>query len=113
MKAIYLLLLTSLFLVGCGGVMPYKAPITQGIVITEDMLASLQTGLNKQQVRELLGPNYGENPFQPYLWEYIYTSTDPELHPGAIARLQLEFDQDGYLKSWQRMDETLATRPGN
>lgn len=100
---ISLLLLTSLaFLQACGGVKPYKAPMTQGIVVTEAMLADLQPGLHQSQVRQLLGPNYGENPFQPNHWEYIYTSTDPEIHPDAIQHLIVKFDQDGYLTEWER-----------
>jgi outer membrane protein assembly factor BamE len=103
MKSIFALTLLSFLLSGCGGVTPYKAPITQGIVVTPEMLESLQPGLSKQQVRQLLGPNYGENPFKPNQWEYIYTSTDPNIHPDAVGHLRLEFDPDGYLTTWQQV----------
>lgn len=98
-----LIALLTTTLIACGGVMPYKPAITQGIVVTPEMLDELQPGLSQQQVRQLLGPNYGENPFKPNHWEYVYTSTDPSIHPDAIKHLVIEFDQDGYLTSWQQL----------
>lgn len=99
-----LILITSLTLIGCGGVKPYKAPVTQGVVITETMLKDLQPGLHKDQVRQLLGPNYGENPFKPQHWEYIYTSTDKSLHTNAVDHIIIKFDEDGYLTEWRKVD---------
>lgn len=98
------ILISSLILLGCGGVKPYKAPVTQGVVITEQMLEDLQPGLHKDQVRQLLGPNYGANPFEAHHWEYIYTSTDDQLHTHAVKHIVLRFDNDGYLTEWKQLN---------
>lgn len=91
-----------LMLSACGGVKPYKPPVTQGVVITEAMLEDLQPGLTQNQVRQLLGPNYGENPFKPQHWEYIFTSTDPNLHAESVKHLIIRFDTEGYLIDWEQ-----------
>jgi outer membrane protein assembly factor BamE len=101
-KLAYLLFTLSL-LQACGGVTPYKAPMMQGTVITEDMLADLQPGLHQTQVRQLLGPAYGANPFNPQHWEFIYTSAHTNLHQDAVKHILVVFDQDGYLTEWQRL----------
>ena len=98
-----LIIAGALSLTACGGIKPYKAPVTQGIVITDDMLADLQPGLTQNQVRYLLGPNYGTNPFQPHHWEYIFQSTDEQLHLNSIKHLIVKFDADGYLLEWQKI----------
>jgi outer membrane protein assembly factor BamE len=93
--------LLSLFLSGCGGIKPFKAPIAQGVVIEQAMLEELQVGLSQQQVRSLLGPNYGQHPFRPNVWDYTYANSNRNLHPDAAGRLQLIFDDQGFLESWQ------------
>ncbi|WFE68122.1 outer membrane protein assembly factor BamE [Thiomicrospira sp. R3] len=98
------LLIASLSLLqACGGITPYKAPMMQGVVITESMLEDLQVGLHQSQVRQLLGPDYGANPFKPNHWEYIYTSSNTTLHSEAIRHLIIKFDDNGYLTDWQRI----------
>ncbi|WP_044407032.1 outer membrane protein assembly factor BamE [Thiomicrospira microaerophila] len=97
------LLLTLGLLQACGGITPYKAPMMQGTVITEEMLADLQPGLHQSQVRQLLGPNYGANPFNPQHWEFIYTSARTDLHQDAVKHILVKFDQDGYLTEWLRL----------
>lgn len=102
MRSLFLSFTALLILSACGGVMPYKAPVTQGIVVSEAMLQDLQPGLTQQQVRQLLGPNYGENPFKPQHWEYIFTSTNPNIHAESVKHLILRFDAEGYLIDWQQ-----------
>ncbi|HEY9018591.1 outer membrane protein assembly factor BamE [Thiomicrospira sp.] len=103
-KRASLVFISSLLLLGCGGVKPYKAPVTQGVVITQQMLDDLQPGLHKDQVRQLLGPNYGENPFKDNHWEYIYSSTDDQLHTHAVKHIVINFDQDGYVTDWKQVN---------
>lgn len=91
----------AIFLTACGGVKPFKPHITQGVVITEEQVSYLQEGLHKQQVRQILGPEYAQDPFQPAQWEYVYSSTNKSLHPEAINHLTLRFDEEGYLEAWE------------
>lgn len=93
--------LLSLVLSGCGGINPFKAPVSQGVVIEQAMIDELQVGLSQQQVRSLLGPNYGQHPFRPNIWDYTYSTSNRSLHTDAAGRLQLIFDDQGFLESWQ------------
>ncbi|SFR51443.1 outer membrane protein assembly factor BamE [Thiomicrospira sp. ALE5] len=95
----------GLFLSGCGGIKPFKAPIAQGIVIEPAMLEELQVGLSKQQVRSLLGPHYGQHPFRPHIWDYTYATSQQNNHPDAAGHLRLEFDEQGFLSNWQVIKE--------
>jgi outer membrane protein assembly factor BamE len=100
---IFTLMFAFLFIQGCGGVTPYKAPMMQGTVITEEMLADLQPGLHQSQVKQLLGPDYGKNPFNPQHWEYVFTSAYTDLHQNTVKHLIIKFDNEGYLTEWQRI----------
>jgi len=94
----------SIILSGCGGVKPFKAPVSQGVIVEQSMLAELQAGLSKQQVRSLLGPNYGQNPFRPNLWEYTFTTSEVDSHQDAAGHLQLHFDDQGFLERWELLN---------
>ena len=95
------LLLATFLLSGCGGIKPFVPPVTQGVVITQDQLNDLQEGLNKQQVRQLLGPTYGKSSIITDHWEYVFYSTDENQHADAIKHLILWFDEDDYLTRWE------------
>ena len=93
-------------LAGCSYLEPYKAPLTQGNVMTNESIDLLQEGLTQPQVRELLGPPMGENAFNPKHWEYIYYTTDKNAHAKNVTKhLVLKFDRDNFLSEW-KMTET-------
>lgn len=85
---------------GCSYIAPYKAPVTQGNVMTEESLGLLQEGLNQEQVRKLLGPPMGQNAFNPYHWEYIFYTTDENSNLSQKKHLVLEFDRNKFLEKW-------------
>lgn len=97
------LLISSLLLVsGCSYLAPYKAPIYQGNVMTQESVKLLQEGLSKSQVRQLLGPPHGEHPFNPNHWEYTYYSSEENSKTQSLSRhLVINFDNDGFLQTWQ------------
>lgn len=86
---------------GCSYLEPYKPSLTQGNVMKPESVQLLQPGLTKQQVRELLGPPLGRNPFQPNHWEYVFYSSNEKLHHDSARHIQLNFDKDQMLKDWQ------------
>lgn len=94
---------------GCSYLEPYKAPLTQGNVMTKESLTLLQEGLTQSQVRELLGPPMGQNPFNPSHWEYVYYSsiTNSQSDKNAV-HVVLKFDNDKLLNSWKEQAETVA-----
>lgn len=51
---------------------PYRIDIQQGNLVTQDMVARLQTGMTRAQVRFLLGTPLLTDVFHPDRWDYIY-----------------------------------------
>jgi len=105
--------LSIVLLTGCSYFQPYKAPLTQGNVMTQEAVASLQEGLSKKQVRELLGPPLGKDPFNPNHWEYIFYSANTDLHAGSAKHLVVYFDQDEMLEYWKMRDKTIQLKEDN
>lgn len=85
---------------GCSYLQPYKKPLTQGTVIDKEAISTLQKGLSEDQVISLLGPPFGKNPYNPRHWEYVFYTSDPELHPDAAQHLIVSFDQSNYVNNW-------------
>lgn len=61
----------------------YRISVQQGNVIDQDMLDRLKPGMEKHQVRFIMGTPSIVDPFHPDRWEYIYTFTQ-----GASQRKQ-------------------------
>jgi len=51
---------------------PYKIDIQQGNVLTQDMVAKLQPGMTKSQVRFVLGSPPITDMFHANRWDYVY-----------------------------------------
>lgn len=90
---------------GCSGLKAYEPPLTQGVLIEPEKLGQLQEGLSKDQVRVLLGPQFGADPFDPKVWDYVLYTNQPDLKKKYVGHLRLWFDDEGYLVRWQRMDK--------
>lgn len=97
---------TALFTSSCSFISPYKAPITQGTVMNQEAIDTLQTGLTMAQVRQILGPPFGKDSFSPRHWEYVFYTTDESFQPGAIKHLRISFDNENYLQRWEIIDRT-------
>jgi len=104
------LLLASTFLSGCSWLAPYQAPITQGTIMPESVLKELQPGLTRDQVEALLGPDMGQDPFDPSHSEYIFYTTDPNFHKKVVRHIIVDYDQEGYLEKWQEGETTTIKR---
>jgi len=62
-------------LAGCQAIptlRPYKMDIQQGNVVTREMLARLQPGMTRSQVRFALGTPMIVDPFRADRWDYVY-----------------------------------------
>ena len=55
------------------GLGAHKIDIQQGNVVTQDMLAKLQPGMTRSQVRFVLGTPLLVDPFRTDRWDYVYT----------------------------------------
>lgn len=101
-------LTSGLSLTGCSYIEPYKSEVTQGNIITNEALGLLQEGLSKDQVRTLFGPPMGgENPFNPSHWEFLYYNFHGENHSEVQERIIVNFDNEGYVKTWDRQPVTV------
>lgn len=65
-------ILITLALLALGGC-AHKIEIQQGNVITQDQLAQLHNGMERRQVRALLGSPLLTDPFHPERWDYYYS----------------------------------------
>jgi outer membrane protein assembly factor BamE len=68
-------LLVTWLVAGCTYVpllTPYKIDIQQGNVVTQEMLARLQPGMTRAQVRFTLGTPLVVDPFRADRWDYVY-----------------------------------------
>ncbi len=81
MNKIFLFTLSLMILSACtksfdGGYNPpllYKLDIQQGNVIKQDMLDRLKPGMDKNQVKFIMGTPVLIDPFHNHRWEYIYS----------------------------------------
>jgi outer membrane protein assembly factor BamE len=60
-----------------GLITPYRIDIVQGNAITKEQAALLKPGMNKLQVRDLLGTPLVSDPFHADRWDYIFTLRRP------------------------------------
>jgi outer membrane protein assembly factor BamE len=67
-----LLIITVLTLTGCF-MRPYVPDVQQGNVVDKTDVAKVQTGMSKDQVRDLLGVPVLASPFDKDCWTYAYT----------------------------------------
>lgn len=84
-------LLAGLLLTGCeslqrtdslfGLITPYRIDIVQGNAITQEQAALIKPGLNRLQVREVLGTPLIADPFHANRWDYIFTLRRPGAEP--------------------------------
>lgn len=74
------ILVSALFVAACqGGIIPtlpsltaYRIDIQQGNVVTQDMVAKLQPGMTRSQVRFVLGTPMVTDIFHADRWDYVY-----------------------------------------
>lgn len=68
--------IVAITLVGCGAaiptIKPFKIDIQQGNVLTSEMLLKLRPGMNKSQVRFILGTPLLVDSFHSNRWDYFY-----------------------------------------
>lgn len=96
-------LLTTVLAAGCsswntsdavlGLVTPYRIDIQQGNVVTQDQIDRIKPGMNRLQVRDILGTPLLADAFHADRWDYVFTLRQPRR---ALQRrsVVLVFDGD-------------------
>jgi outer membrane protein assembly factor BamE len=86
----------------------YRIDVQQGNVITHEMLAQIKPGMNRQQVRFVMGTPMIVDTFHPDRWDYYFS-----LQPGSGDRqshhVTMIFDGD----LLQRVDGELPPLPAD
>ncbi len=87
----------------------YRIDVQQGNVITQDMLAQLHPGMEKDKVRFIMGTPLMVDVFHQDRWDYVY-SMQPKGGTRQQRRVSLYFDKDNKLA---RLDGDIkaATHP--
>lgn len=68
----FILVAAALLVSACNILSPYRAEIQQGNVVTPEMIAKLQPGMTRSQVRFALGTPLVVDPFRQDRWDYVY-----------------------------------------
>ncbi|MBK9442234.1 MAG: outer membrane protein assembly factor BamE [Comamonadaceae bacterium] len=76
-------------------VTPYKIDIVQGNFVSREQLASLQPGMPKAQVRDILGTPLLNSVFHADRWDYVFTFKRQGVEPQS--RRVTVFFKDGLL----------------
>ncbi|MEO9275432.1 outer membrane protein assembly factor BamE [Marinomonas sp. 5E14-1] len=98
MKKSVLILCAALSLSACSLFTPYKVPVTQGNLVTQEQLSQLEVGMSESQVTYLLGNPMIRDTFKPDEWHYMFTVLHPatDTQTSEVNNLMLIFS-DGVL----------------
>jgi outer membrane protein assembly factor BamE len=91
-----------------GVVTPYKVEVVQGNVITREQVASIKPGMNRAQVRDVLGSPLLTDIFHGDRWDYVFTIRRQGAEP-QLRRIVVLFEGDS-LKSIDAGGELPAER---
>lgn len=72
---------------------PYKVDVVQGNVVTQEVMAQIQPGLGRMQVREILGTPLLADPFHLDRWDYVFTIRRQGV-PDQKRRVTVHFNGD-------------------
>ncbi|RVT52495.1 outer membrane protein assembly factor BamE [Rubrivivax albus] len=76
-----------------GLVTPYRMELVQGNVITQELLARVRPGLNRRQVRDLLGTPLLTDVFHGNRWDYVFV-IERQGQQAQRRNVVLRFDGD-------------------
>ncbi|MDQ3564590.1 MAG: outer membrane protein assembly factor BamE [Pseudomonadota bacterium] len=71
----------------------YRVDVQQGNVVTQEMLAQLEAGLDRNKVRYIMGTPLLADVFHQDRWDYVYTQQNGGDTP-AQRRVSLYFEND-------------------
>lgn len=98
----FIIVSALLGLVGCADYnwrMPgvYRIPVQQGVVIEQDAISQLKPGMDKDQVRFIMGSPVIVDPFHSNRWDYLYTLQSGSDKVREQRRITLHFNEDEQL----------------
>lgn len=76
-----------------GLVKPYRMEVVQGNVVTQEVMAQIQPGLGRNQVRDILGTPLLADIFHGDRWDYVFTIARQGIEPQQ-RRVSIFFKND-------------------
>lgn len=76
-----------------GSLAPYKVEVVQGNFVSKEQVEALKPGMNRQQVREVLGTPLVASVFHADRWDYVFTLKRQGVAPQA-RKLSVFFKGD-------------------
>jgi outer membrane protein assembly factor BamE len=92
-----LISLTIVCLCACSFPGVYKINVEQGNIVTQEMVDQLKPGMNRRQVRFILGTPLVEDTFNQNRWDYLYVKRNGE-KVLSESRLMVEFEGDALVR---------------
>ena len=99
LPSIFLISIFILSLNACSSLSPYKVPVLQGNIFSDEDLEKLSEGLTKEQVKFIFGTALIQDPFRESRWDY-YNSVKIGKKTGAENKLTIFFDDNNLVASW-------------
>ncbi len=100
------LLIALAAIASASGCSVYKVDVTQGNILTQEMVDRLRPGMTPRQVRAVMGTPLLRDPFHAERWDYVYWHRPGDGEPER-RRVALFFE-DGRLA---RIEGDLRPRP--
>ena len=91
-----------------GVLTPYRVEVVQGNVVTREQAEAVRVGMNRNQVRDVLGSPLLTDAFHADRWDYVFTIRRQGAEP-QLRRIVVRFDGDA-LKSIETGGELPAER---
>lgn len=79
-------------------VTPYKVEVVQGNFVSKEQVQALQSGMSRQQVRDILGTPLVTSVFHADRWEYVFTIKRPDVE-SQVRKLTVFFEGDRFVRA--------------
>jgi len=86
-----------LALSACSFITPYKVDVLQGNVVTREQVQALKPGMERDQVRDILGSPLLTSAFHADRWDYVFTLKRRGQEP-VLRRVAVFFNKNGALE---------------
>jgi outer membrane protein assembly factor BamE len=93
------------------GCIVYRIDVQQGNDLSAKQLAGLEIGMNREEVRALLGTPLVDDPFRENRWDYVYAFKAGKSKEVVRRRISLFFEEDRLSRIDGSLDdETVRAR---
>ncbi|BDW10168.1 hypothetical protein PSHI8_02500 [Polynucleobacter sp. SHI8] len=71
---------------------PYRPDIVQGNFVSKEQLESIRPGMNKEQVKQILGTPLVIDMYHPNRWDYVFSYLSGQTQETEIRKVTLTFN---------------------